>query len=127
MRLSFRVGFGWVLLSLCVSLSSSAVALPSTEHLIAAHVRALGGRAALDSVQSLIIRGRYSEADFSIDAAQAKMRPYYRLVGDPAKPLGDFAEGYDGSAWEYYGQLGVCACTWPTGMRRMNFSMPEPT
>jgi len=107
MRLSLRVGLGWVLFGLCASLSSSVVALPSAEHVIAAHDRALGGRAALDSVQSLIIRGRYSEGDFSIDAVQAKMRPYYRLVGDPGKPVMGFAEGYDGSAWEYYEKPGI--------------------
>jgi hypothetical protein len=39
------------------------------------------------------------------------MRPYYKLVGDPDKPSADFAEGYDGSAWEYYGDPGFVVRT----------------
>jgi hypothetical protein len=35
------------------------------------------------------------------------MRPYYKLVGDAEHPSTTFAEGYDGSAWEYYGDPGV--------------------
>ena len=107
MRLSLRASLAWVLFGLSFTLSPAAAALPSTEEVIAAHVRALGGRAALDAVHALIIRGRYSEGNFSTDAVQAKMRPYYKLVGDPGKPPGDFVEGYDGSSWEYYAKLNL--------------------
>lgn len=106
-----RTGWGRAGLALIVMLSwplaATGAPSPTAEALVAAHVRALGGRAALDAVHSVIIRGRYSEGDFSIDAVQARMRPYYKLVGDPTKPPGDFAEGYDGSPWEYYGKLNL--------------------
>ncbi len=58
------------------------------------------GRAALNAMHSAILRGCYSEGDFSIDAVQARMRPYYKLAGD-------FAEGCDGSTWEYYAEPAI--------------------
>jgi hypothetical protein len=41
----------------------------------------------------------------------ALMRPFYKLVGDPDQPNSSFAEGYDGSAWEYYGDPGIVVRT----------------
>ena len=41
----------------------------------------------------------------------ALMRPFYKLVGDPFEPNRSFAEGYDGSAWEYYGDPGIVVRT----------------
>ena len=35
------------------------------------------------------------------------MRPYYEVVGDPAVEHPDIREGFDGSAWEYYGDPGI--------------------
>jgi Tetratricopeptide repeat len=59
-----------------------------------------------------VIRGEYREGEHvSPGATMAKMRPYYKLVGDPAKPVSDFAEGYDGSAWEYYQDPGIVVRT----------------
>lgn len=79
----------------------------TADAVIARYVEALGGVERVKSVQTLIIRGTYLEGEYKIDSALTKMRPYYKLVGDPDKPSADFAEGYDGSAWEFYGNPGI--------------------
>lgn len=35
------------------------------------------------------------------------MRPFYKLVGDQLQRSTEFEEGYDGSAWEFYGDPGI--------------------
>lgn len=89
--------------------AAGAGPLPSTDEIVAKHVAARGGAGRLAAIRSVIYRrGEYREGSHrSEDAAMALMRPYYKLVGDPEKPVGDFAEGYDGSAWEYYGDPGI--------------------
>ncbi len=37
----------------------------------------------------------------------AFMRPYYQVIGDPAIKNPNLREGFDGSAWEYYGDPGI--------------------
>jgi hypothetical protein len=61
----------------------------------------------LDAIQNLIIRGTYTEHGQSIEAQLARMRPFYKLVGDPLHRSAEFEEGYDGSAWEFYGDPGI--------------------
>ena len=39
------------------------------------------------------------------------MRPFYKLVGDPLQRSTEFEEGYDGSAWEFYGDPGIVVRT----------------
>ena len=80
---------------------------PTAEEIYAKYIQARGGQAKFDAVNTLIERGTYSENGQSFPAVQAKMRPYYRLVGDPDQPLKDGGEGYDGSAWEYYSDPGI--------------------
>jgi hypothetical protein len=88
--------------------SIHAAPLPSADEIVARHVEARGGAERLAAIHSLIYRGTYREGSHeSPNAAMALMRPNYKLVGDPEKPLGDFAEGYDGSAWEFYGDPGI--------------------
>jgi hypothetical protein len=41
------------------------------------------------------------------DGYMAKMRPYYKTLGDPKNLKVDVNEGYDGSSWEYYSDPGV--------------------
>jgi hypothetical protein len=41
----------------------------------------------------------------------AFMRPYYQVIGDPAIEAPELREGFDGSAWEYYGNPGVVVRT----------------
>lgn len=101
---SFIVGF----LLLGASFALPAAVLPSADEIVARHVEARGGAARLAAIRTIVYRGTYREGAHASDhAAMALMRPYYKLVGDPEKPDPDFAEGYDGSAWEYYGNPGI--------------------
>jgi hypothetical protein len=79
----------------------------SVDEILQHHIAALGGQKNLDAVQNLIIRGTYTEDRQSSAAQLARMRPFYKLVGDPLKRSADFEEGYDGSAWEFYGDPGI--------------------
>jgi hypothetical protein len=81
--------------------------LPSAEEILRHHVAALGGQRNLDAVSNLIIRGTYTEHGKSGAAQLARMRPFYKLVGDPLQRSTEFEEGYDGSAWEFYGDPGI--------------------
>jgi len=94
-----------------ILLSSVALAgptLPSADEVASRYVEARGGVAKLRALHSIIYRGVYREGEHVSDhAAMALMRPFYKLVGDPEKPNPDFAEGYDGSAWECYGNPGI--------------------
>jgi tetratricopeptide (TPR) repeat protein len=90
-----------------VAVSASAEA-PSADQIIEQYIAARGGRAAIAALKSIVIRGEYREGDsVSATATMALQRPYYKLVGDPDQKAIDFAEGYDGSAWEYYGDPGI--------------------
>jgi hypothetical protein len=75
------------------------------------HIAALGGRKNIDAVHSVVQHLEYREGSFVIpDAFIARMRPYYKTIGDP-KQKADIKEGYDGSAWEYYADPGVVVRT----------------
>ena len=82
---------------------------PTVEEILERHAAARGGYQKLKAVRSVIYRGTYREGGQVAmpHAAMALMRPYYKLVGDPEHPDPDFAEGYDGSAWELYGDPGI--------------------
>ena len=85
-----------------------ATSITDADTIIERHLAARGGREKISALQSLVIRGEYREGDHvSPNATLALMRPWYKLVGDPDKPIKSFAEGYDGSAWEYYGDPGI--------------------
>ena len=95
-----------------VALGARAVAPPAVDEIVDRYVNARGGYEKIAALHSLVIRGEYREGDHvSPNACLALMRPYYKLVGDPDKPVGDFAEGYDGSAWEYYADPGFVVRT----------------
>lgn len=84
----------------------------TADDIIDRHVAARGGYEKIAALQSLIFRGEYREGTYvSPNAAMALKRPYYKFVGDPEKPLGSFAEGYDGSTWEYYADPGFVVRT----------------
>jgi len=85
---------------------------PPVDDIVDRYVAARGGRAKIAAITSLVIRGEYREGEHvSPNACLALMRPYYKLVGDPDKPIAGFAEGYDGSAWEYYRDPGFVVRT----------------
>lgn len=104
---------------ICVSMLCIAFVLSATQsapdrlpvtadQIIANHIEARGGREAIARVHSVVFRGTYSEPGFETPrAVMALMRPYYKLVGDPGDLSNDFREGYDGSAWEFYGDPGI--------------------
>jgi hypothetical protein len=96
------------MLAACVAAAPVAFAAPpSADEIVQHHIGALGGQKSLDAIQSLIIRGTYSEQGQSNAAQLARMRPFYKLVGDPLQRSAEFEEGYDGSAWEFYGDPGI--------------------
>lgn len=102
------------MLFLLLALVSAAVAAEgqtaglSLDEILARHVHALGGRDKIDAIHSVIQHLEYREGSFVIpDAFIARMRPYYKTIGDPKNLKVDVNEGYDGSAWEYYGDPGV--------------------
>jgi len=86
-----------------------AAGTPTVGEILAHHAAARGGYEKLKAIRSVIYRGTYREGGQVAmpHAAMALMRPYYKLVGDPEHPDPDFAEGYDGSAWELYGDPGI--------------------
>lgn len=89
-------------------LAAGAKALPTADQVVAHHIDARGGYERIRKIRTLIYRGIYHEGDYvSPEAAMALMRPYYKLVGNPDRLSNDFREGYDGSAWEFYGDPGV--------------------
>jgi hypothetical protein len=91
-----------------VLLFALAAQPPFVDDIVARYIAARGGRERIAALTSLVIRGEYREGEYvSPGAVMALMRPYYKLVGDPDKPVGEFAEGYDGSAWEYYADPGI--------------------
>ena len=86
----------------------AAEAAPTAAEIVDRYIEARGGFARIRAIRSIVYRGTYREGDHvSPGAAMALMRPFYKLVGDPSHPDPDFAEGYDGSAWEYYGDPGI--------------------
>jgi hypothetical protein len=98
----------WLTLSLLATLTATAAPPPSADEIVARYVAARGGAEKIAALRTLVFRGEYHEGDHTNgEAVMALMRPYYKLVGDPDKPITDFAEGYDGSAWEFYGDPGL--------------------
>jgi hypothetical protein len=80
----------------------------SLDAILVRHVQALGGRDKINAVHSVVQHLEYREGAFVIsDAFIARMRPYYKTIGDPKDLKVDVNEGYDGSAWEYYSDPGV--------------------
>lgn len=101
----------WIVLAIALSASVAATP-PGVDEIVDRYVVARGGYQKIAALQSLVIRGEYREGEHvSPNACLALMRPYYKLVGDPDKPIAGFAEGYDGSAWEYYADPGFVVRT----------------
>jgi hypothetical protein len=87
-------------------------AVLNADQIIDKYIEARGGLAALHSIRTIIYRGDYREGEHANHhAAMSLMRPYYKLVGDAENLNPRFAEGYDGSAWEFYGDPGFVVRT----------------
>jgi hypothetical protein len=97
-----------MLLTALLFTAATAAALPSANDVIDHYVAARGGIEKLHAIRTIIYRGEYREGEHvSPHAAMSLMRPFFKLVGDAEHPNPDFAEGYDGSTWEYYGDPGI--------------------
>jgi hypothetical protein len=87
---------------------------PSAEDIVARHLEARGGAQRLRSVETVVYSGGlYREGSYtgSGRAFMAMARPYFKIVGDPDDSTSSFREGYDGSAWEWYGSPGIVVRT----------------
>jgi hypothetical protein len=87
---------------------------PTVEEVVQRHIAALGGIENIHRLRSLVVRGMYHEPGRFPPGTpdqprnyMAFLRPYYQVLGDPALPHPDLREGFDGSAWEYYGDPGI--------------------
>ena len=101
-----------LLSSLLFLLTATAPAAPTADAILDRYAVARGGIEKIRAIRTVIFRGEYHEGDHvSPHAAMSLMRPYYKLVGDAEHPGRDFAEGYDGSTWEYYGNPGIVVRT----------------
>lgn len=96
------------LLTMLVAAGNLCAQMPSADSIVTRYIAARGGLDRLRSIRTIIYRGEYHEGSGAPHhAVMGLMRPYYKLVGDPEHPSHEFAEGYDGSAWEFYGDPGV--------------------
>ncbi len=100
-----------VLILVCFNLSALTFGQDnslSLDQIVERHIQALGGREKIDAVHSVVQHLVYREGSFVIpNAFIARMRPYYKTIGDPKDKTQEINEGYDGSAWEYYADPGV--------------------
>jgi hypothetical protein len=82
--------------------------MPTTQEIVEFHIRALGGHEKINAVHSIVFHLTYREGDYvNSHGYMAKMRPYYKTLGDPRDLKVEINEGFDGSAWEYYADPGV--------------------
>ena len=78
---------------------------PTVPEIIARYIAARGGLDRIRSVRTLILHGP-PRPDGRPGRWMARARPGYFVVGEPG-PHREFGEGFDGSAWEFYGDPGL--------------------
>jgi hypothetical protein len=89
----------------------------SVDEVLARHAAARGGYERIKAIETVVYsRGLYQEGDYtgSGDAMMAVSRPYHRVVGNPEDRgafMGGYMEGYDGAAWEWFGDPGIVVRT----------------
>lgn len=91
-----------------------ALSAPDVDDIVSRHIAARGGYERIKAIRTLVYSGgRYRERDYTGDgkAFMALMRPYYKVVSNPEDPASRFREGWDGSAWEWYGDPGFVVRT----------------
>lgn len=97
-----------ILFILLIAMNLRGQTLPSLDSILQRHIDALGGRDNINRVHTVVQHLVYREGDFVIpNAFIARMRPYFKTIGDPHDKSIEINEGYDGSAWEYYADPGV--------------------
>ena len=98
-----------VLLSLATLAAGSPAprrpAPPTVEQIITRSIAARGGLERIRSVRNLVLRGP-RRPDGRPGRWMARARPGYFVVGEPG-PNREFGEGFDGAAWEFYGDPGI--------------------
>ena len=85
----------------------------SVDQVVDRYIAATGGVENIKALRNLVYsEGLYSEGDYKGkgDASMSLGRPYFKLVGNPDDP-GDYMEGYDGAAWEWYADPGIVVRT----------------
>ncbi len=82
-----------------------APAATTLREIVDSNVAARGGLEKIRGVRTLILRGP-PRPNGRPGRFMARARPQYFLVGEPA-PDRDYAEGFDGAAWESCGSLGL--------------------
>ena len=83
---------------------------PTAKQIVQRYIEARGGMQRIMAIRTLILRGEGSEGEAPMRPGRVmtRARPYYLLVGDPIKKAtADFAEGNDGSHWEFYRDPGL--------------------
>jgi hypothetical protein len=99
---------GLLVLLMSFGVASASQEKLSVEQIIERHIQALGGQQKIDAIHAIVYHLTYREGTFVMPHGyMAKMRPYYKTLGDPKNLKVDVNEGYDGSAWEYYSDPGV--------------------
>src|ERR1700753_4114203 len=59
--------------------TSTPAAVASADAIINRYIAAIGGQKNLDAIQSMVIRGTYTENGQSGSGVLARMRPFYKL------------------------------------------------
>ena len=99
--------FALATIAFCIPMASTASAQTRTDtaarRIADEYIAARGGIAKIQSVRNMILRAKLPNGH---ERFMARARPYFYLVGEP-KPGRDFAEGADGSSWEFYGDPGL--------------------
>lgn len=82
------------------------------DQILERYTEVVGGWDNIKAIQNIVFsEGLYEEGDFSHDGAEMSMgRPWFKLVGNKNHPE-RYMEGYDGSAWEYFGNPRVVVRT----------------
>lgn len=105
MRLILILCLFFIPLAGCATSASEPV---TVDGIVSRYIDAIGGYQRIKAIDNLVYRnGTYREGDYSSDgdATMSMARPWYKLVGDKNAP-GTFMEGYDGAAWEWFGDPG---------------------
>ena len=82
----------------------------TAKDIVRRYIKARGGMEKIKAIRTLVYYGaeRVSPSGEKWRPAMVRARPYYFLVGDPAKAsTTEYAEGNDGSHWEFFRSQGL--------------------